>query len=132
MTIEQASVPGNGSAEAVGVAMTVDPRRRLDQLSPLIHELIAWEIVHQDESGEFVLHDDVQQRLREVAALRTPSVAQVYVGRQCERCGTVGVTRLIDGARICAACSRAAKEVDAEPVIEKPAVVRRRWHRKAG
>jgi len=133
MTIEQVKAPESGADGTGDVSMTVDPRRRLDQLSPLIHELIAWELVHRDESGDFVLHDDVQQRLREVAALRPQSIAQVYVGRQCERCGVVGVTRLIDGTRICAACSRAALETDAEPASEKPAGrSRSRWHRKAG
>ncbi len=132
MTIE-AKAQEPGAEEVRGATFTVDPRRRLDQLSPLIHELIAWELVYRDESGEFVLHRDVQERLREVSDLRTQSIAQVYVGRQCERCGVVGVTRLIDGARICAACSRAAKEADVEPVVEKPATrSRSRWHRKAG
>ncbi len=132
MTIEQAKAPEQGIEEAA-VASTVQPQRRLDQLSPLIHELLTWELVYRDESGNFVLHEDVQQRLREVTKQRGESIAQVYVGRQCERCGVVGVTRLIDGVRTCAACSRAAKETDAEPVSEKPpARGRSRWHRKAG
>lgn len=129
MTIEEAKVPEAGEAAA---AITVDPHRRLDQLSPLIHELVAWELVHPDASGNWVLHDDVQQRLRELADLRPHSIAQVYVGRQCQQCGTVGVTRLIDGVRICAACSRAAKEPGVEPTHEKPPGRHRRWHRKAG
>jgi len=133
MTVEQAKMPEIGrEGEVVGVTTTVDHRRRLDQLSPLIHELIAWEIVYCDESGNFVLHDDVQSRLREVAALRPQSIAQVYVGRQCERCGVVGVTRLIEGARICSACSRAAKEQVVEPAVDRPPERRSRWHRKAG
>ena len=131
MTMEQAKSPEHPTEGET--AITVDPRRRLDQLSPLIHELIAWEIVYRDDSGNFVLHDDVQQRLREVSALRSHSIAQVYVGRQCERCGVVGVTRLIDGERICASCSRSAKETDVEPATEKPPRHgRSRWHRKAG
>jgi ribosomal protein L37AE/L43A len=133
MTIEQAKVPETGPDEEMRVATTVDPRRRLDQLSPLIHELIAWEMVYRDESGEFVLYEDVQHRLHEVAAQRPQSIAEVYVGRQCERCGVVSVTRLIDGLRICASCSRTAKDADIEPISEKPAVrTRSRWHRKAG
>jgi ribosomal protein L37AE/L43A len=133
MTIEQAKLPEDGE-EVIEVATTVGARRRLDQLAPLIHEILAWELVYRDASGTFVLHDDVQRRLSEVTALRPQSIAQVYVGRQCERCGVVGVTRLIDGARICASCSRVAKEVDAEPTSEKPAAARTRsrWHRKAG
>jgi ribosomal protein L37AE/L43A len=133
MTIEQAKLPESGLDDVVEVATTVDPRRRLDQLAPLIHELIAWELVYRDSSGTFVLHEDVQRRLSEVTALRPQSIAQVYVGRQCEHCGVVGVTRLIDGLRTCASCSRAAKESDAEPVSEKPAPRHRsRWHHKAG
>jgi ribosomal protein L37AE/L43A len=133
MTIEQAKLPDGELDEVVEVATTVDPHRRLDQLAPLIHELIAWELVYRDNSGKFVLHEDVQRRLSEVTALRPQSIAQVYVGRQCEHCGVVGVTRLIDGLRTCASCSRAVKESDAEPVFEKPVVRHRsRWHRKAG
>lgn len=131
MTVEQASSPENGLDEVVEVTSTVDHRRRLDQLSPLIHELIAWDLVYCDETGNFVLHDDVQSRLREVAALRFDAIAEVYVGRQCQQCGVVGVTRLIEGVRICSACSRAAKDQVADPT-ERPPVRRSRWHRKAG
>ena len=133
MTIEQAKLPDGELDEVVEAVTTVDPHRRLDQLAPLIHELIAWELVYRDNSGNFVLHEDVQRRLLEVTALRPQSIAQVYVGRQCEHCGVGGVTRLIDGLRTCASCSRAVKESDAEPASEMPVVRHRsRWHRKAG
>lgn len=137
MTVEQASMseaePNGVVPDDVVVEVTTTvARRRLDQLAPLIHELIAWDLVYRDESGNFVLHDDVQSRLREVAALRPQSIAQVYVGRQCECCGVIGVTRLIDGARICSTCSRAAKDQVAEPIAERPPERRSRWHRKAG
>jgi hypothetical protein len=132
MTIEEAKLPESGLDEVVEVPSTVDPHRRLDQLAPLIHELIAWDLVYEDASGTFVLHDDVQRRLQEVTAHRPQSIAQVYVGRQCERCGIVSVTRLIDGSRICAPCSRAAKEADIETTPDKPTRGRSRWHRKAG
>ena len=132
MTVEQANSPEVGLDEVVEVQSTVDHRRRLDQLAPLIHELIAWDLVYCDDSGNFVLHDDVQSRLQEVAALRPQAIAEVYVGRQCERCGVISVTRLIDGARICSTCSRAAKEQVPEPISEQPPERRSRWHRKAG
>jgi hypothetical protein len=142
MTVEHVSMPMGESGQprhVVSVVAAGEQPRRLDQLSPLIHELLAWDLVHLDESGTFVLHDDVQQRLKEVSALRPTSTAQVYVGRQCERCGVVSVTRLIDGARVCSSCNRSMSAVDApvEPQAEPshgrgPHSSRSRWHRKAG
>ena len=40
-----------------------DPKRRLDRLVPLLHELVAWDLVHAHADGGFVLRDDVQERL---------------------------------------------------------------------
>jgi len=115
-----------------------DPGRRLDQIAPLIHELVAWDLVRRTESGAFVLKDDIQQRLQELAALQPTAVAQVFVGRPCQRCGAVGVTRLVDGARICAEC-QAVPESAPEPVEAPPAQSGRgrpgnrlRRYRKAG
>ena len=90
---------------AVAVAVGVDDTgRRLERLAPLVHDLIAWELVYRSDAGTFVLREDVQQRLDEMSAV-SPPTAQVYVGRKCEDCGLVGVTRLVDGSRICATCS---------------------------
>ena len=115
-----------------------DPGRRLDQIAPLIHELVAWDLVRRTESGAFVLKDDIQQRLQELAALQPTAVAQVFVGRPCQRCGAVGVTRLVDGTRICAEC-QAVPESAPEPVDAPPAQSGRgrpgnrlRRYRKAG
>jgi hypothetical protein len=110
---------------------------RLDRLAPLLHELIAWELVRRTESGAFEIPEDVQERLRHLSSLQTGSVAQVYVGRKCARCGSIRVTRLVDGLRLCSTCS---SEVNApSPSDDSPAVVepraghgRSRWHRKAG
>src|SRR5271166_2810767 len=53
--------------------------RRLDRLAPLIHELVAWDLVYRTDAGEFVLHDDVQHRLAELTALRHQPAAQLYI-----------------------------------------------------
>ncbi len=83
-----------------------DPRRRLDRLVPLLHEMIAWDLVEQTEDGGFVLRDDVQERLRRLTADRPVHSAEVYVGRKCERCGRVSVTRMVEGVRTCSTCSQ--------------------------
>ncbi len=110
--------------------------RRLDRLAPLIHELVAWDLVYRTDAGEFVLHDDVQHRLAELTALRHQPAAQLYIGRLCQRCGTVGVTRLLDGVHVCSACSLAERAEPALPVEPDPSPTRpetrSRWHRKAG
>lgn len=79
--------------------------RRLDRLSPLFHDLLAWDLVYQEESGEFVLRPDVQRRLAETAAKAPRFAADVYVGRHCERCGVIGITRLTEGMRLCDLCA---------------------------
>src|SRR5665811_949238 len=91
---------------SVPVALGVgSPGHRLDRLGPLLHELLTWDLVYRSESGAFLLRDDLQQRLDEMSLLQTRSTTQVYVGRPCEHCGVVAVTRLVDGTRACAACS---------------------------
>ncbi|MGH9092780.1 MAG: hypothetical protein ACRDZR_15605 [Acidimicrobiales bacterium] len=87
---------------------------RTDRIAPLVHELIAWDLVVRAESGAFVLRDDVQRRLQEASARQGTSTPEVYVGRPCHRCGASGVTRMVDGARLCDACSRVSV-VEAEP-----------------
>ena len=32
--------------------------------------------------------------------------AQVYIGRKCEKCERVTLTRMVDGSRICSTCSK--------------------------
>jgi hypothetical protein len=89
--------------------------RRLDRMGPLVHELIAWDLVVRTESGTFVLSDDVQRRLQETSARQWTSTPEVYVGRTCHRCGASGVTRMVGEARLCDACSRASvAEVEPE------------------
>jgi hypothetical protein len=85
-----------------------DPKRRLDQLVPLLHELVTWDLVRQGDDGSFVLRDDVQERLAILASDRPARSAQVYIGRKCERCARVTLTRMVDGSRVCASCSRTA------------------------
>ena len=111
-----ASVNGRGP-EVPLVVRPVETGRRLDALAPLIHQLITWDLVTLTDSGTFVLQDDVQQRLQELSAAQPHSTAAVYVGRMCQRCGVVGVTRLV--------------EQPAEPPAQT-GPRRSRWHRKAG
>jgi len=110
--------------------------QRLDRLAPLIHQLLAWELVDRSESGRYELRDDVQQRLQEISAVPTPVTAQVYLGRKCETCGLVRATRMVDGHRVCGPCSLAAAEVtpavpEADPGRPGHHGIRSRWHRKA-
>ena len=83
-----------------------DPKRRLDQLVPLLHELVAWDLVQQAEDGSFVLRRDVQERLAILTADRPLRSAEVFVGRKCEVCGLVRLTRMVDGVRTCSPCSK--------------------------
>ena len=91
--------------------------RRLDRLAPLLHELIAWDLVRQTDTGAFEIPEEVQERLRRLSALQNGSIAEVYVGRKCGRCGSMRVTRMVDGVRLCSTCSA---EVSAPPVPDEP------------
>ena len=81
--------------------------RRLEHLTPVAHELIAWDLVYRSESGGFLLQEDVQRRLGDLLARQAQVTTRVYVGRPCARCGLVTTTRLVDDALMCAACSAA-------------------------
>jgi len=98
-----------------------DPKRRLDRLVPLLHELVAWDLVQQAEDGSFVLRDDVQDRLAALSSDRPARSAQVYIGRKCERCERVTLTRMVDGSRICAGCSRVSLTGTDDPSADLPA-----------
>jgi hypothetical protein len=111
----------------------------LERLAPLIHELIVWDLIYRGENGAFQLREDVQQLLEARLAGSPPGPAQVFVGRKCDRCGTVAVTRLIDGSRLCGPCTHSA-EHGSEPALPTAAdsATRRRhaddrphWLRKA-
>ncbi len=112
-----------------------DPKRRLDQLVPLLHDLVAWDLVTRVEDGSFVLRDDVQERLAVLSSERPVRSAQVYIGRKCERCERVTLTRMVDGSRICASCSRAslASADDAPDAVPTAKGARGffHWHRRA-
>lgn len=106
-----------------------DPKRQLDRLVPLLHELVAWDLVRRADDGSFVLREDVQERLRLLTAERPIRSAQVYVGRKCEVCGRVSVTRMVDGMRTCSSCRLTERSVDDVVVVE--AVVARKGHHGA-
>ncbi len=112
-----------------------DPSRRLGRIAPLIHELVAWDLVYRSEGGAFLLRDDVQQRLYEMSAVAAAPTAQVFVGRKCEVCGLVRVTRIVDGSRVCGVCSKPAVTPPAMPLEQSEGGgqrgTRSRWHRKA-
>ena len=85
-----------------------DPKRRLDQMVPLLHELLAFDLVRHEADGSFVLREDVQERLATLTADRPVRSAEVFVGRKCQVCGSVKLTRMVDDVRMCSACNRAA------------------------
>lgn len=122
--------------EPVVALSAAESARRLDRLAPLLHELIAWDLVRQTESGSFEIPEEVQERLSQLTSLQSGSIAQVYVGRKCGRCGSMRVTRMVEGVRLCSTCSAevSAPTADAEPEVAGGGRKghRSRWHRKAG
>lgn len=113
-----------------------EEQRRLGRLSPLLHDLIAWDLVYRTDAGSFVLRDEVQRRLAETSARQSRTAPEVYVGRPCQRCGTSGVTRMVDGVRLCDACNQPALVEEAAPFEHRGKRHRHdprsRWGRKAG
>jgi hypothetical protein len=103
-----------------------DPKRRLDQLVPVLHELVAWDLVLRADDGSFVLRQDVQERLAALTADRPTRSAEVFVGRKCQVCGGVKLTRMVEGVRTCSPCSRVALD-PADPDEEAGPV--RKGHR---
>ena len=82
-----------------------DPKRRLDLLVPLLHDLVVWDLVQRDVDGSFVLRQDVQDRLSALTVDRPFRSAEVFVGRKCQVCGLVRLTRMVDGVRTCSPCA---------------------------
>lgn len=105
----------HGARDEWRVREVAQTDRRLDRLGPLVHELIAWDLVYRNESGIFVLRDDVQQRLQDASARQRTARPEVYVGRPCQRCGSTGVTRMVEDARLCETCSQVSVVADADP-----------------
>jgi hypothetical protein len=98
-----------------------DPKRRLDRLVPLLHEMMAWDLVQRAEDGTFILCEDVQERLAILSSVKPARSAQVYVGSKCERCERVTLTRMVDGSRICSSCSAVSLIGDAVALEDVPA-----------
>jgi len=102
----------------------------LDRMGPILRDLVAFDLVVRTETGAFELRPEVQRWLAD-ASVRSgpPGTAEVFVGRLCQRCGAIAVTRIVDGVRVCATCQ-------ATPVAEavpEPSHHARRWRtRKAG
>jgi ribosomal protein L37AE/L43A len=123
---------------SVAPISATESARRLDRLAPLLHELIAWDLVRRTESGTFEIPEEVQERLAHLSSLQSGSIAQVYVGRKCGRCGSMRVTRMVEGVRLCSTCSAevSTPAVDAVPeVTEGGRRGHHAWsrrHRKAG
>ena len=112
-----------------------DPKRRLDLLVPLLHELVAWDLVQRAEDGSYVLRQDVQERLAILNADRPVRSAEVFVGRKCQVCGLVRLTRMVEGVRTCSPCSKTVPldESDAAGQTSRSKGQRSffHWHRKA-
>jgi hypothetical protein len=79
----------------------------LDRLTPLIHELIAWDLIFRSEDGEYRLREDVQRLLAERSLTLLTGPPEVFIGRKCQRCHRMTVTRMVDGSRVCGSCARA-------------------------
>jgi hypothetical protein len=99
--------------------------RRLDRLSPILHDLLAWDLVFRTESGSFVLRDDVQRWLAEALVRQSRSAPEVYVGRPCQRCGSCGVTRMVGEVRLCDPCSQM-------PAIQPTDELETKTHKRRG
>jgi len=107
-----------------------DPKRRLDLLVPLLHDLVAWDLVQRDVDGSFVLRQDVQDRLSALTVDRPFRSAEVFVGRKCQVCGLVRLTRMVEGVRTCSPCAApVVDELDAAADIGRTKGQRRFFHR---
>lgn len=139
--VDTAVGPGNWGAgnewEIRCLQVVGDPSRHFDRLVPLLHEMVAWGLVRQDENGTFVLPEDVQERLVRLTMQRPVRTAQVYVGRKCQVCGQVRLTRMVDGIRRCAMCGRVAPPVAEVAALEVEVVPKSHhsalpWRRRTG
>jgi hypothetical protein len=83
-----------------------DDSRSLAHLGPLIHQLIARDLIYQSAEGAFMLRDDIQRLLAEKYLTLPPGEPEIFVGRKCQHCYRITVTRVVDGSRICGDCVR--------------------------
>jgi hypothetical protein len=107
----------------------------LERLTPLIHELIVWDLIYRTDEGDFKLREDLQRLLAERIPVSPPSPPEVFVGRKCQRCLRMAVTRMVDGSRICGSCGEAlGRPVTADhsdvPVVAPESRARTHWRRR--
>jgi hypothetical protein len=100
-----------GPEDAVSTGWVRDPGHSLERLAPLIHELIAWDLVYRSSSGSYQLREDIRKHLEDMSESSVSPTPQVFIGRKCEVCGSLRVTRLIEGVRTCAVCSGSSNRV---------------------
>jgi hypothetical protein len=93
------------------------------QLDPLLRELIAFGLVERapgDGEPRWELTDAAQHRLTALHKPAPASGSMFFVGHRCDRCRDHTVTRLVDGAHLCARCQGDAA-VDTTPPGGVPA-----------
>jgi len=95
--------------------------RRLDRFAPLLRDLMLWNLVRPTEAGDgFELRPDVEAWLIESSSRYTHSARpEIFVGRPCQRCGTIGVTKLVGDYRLCIACAEAPPVDEQAPATER-------------
>jgi ribosomal protein L37AE/L43A len=86
----------------------------IDRFDPLLRNMLAWDLVVENEDGSWTLRPEVVERLRRLASYTKPHEPSevVYFGHNCAKCRSTGLTRFRDGVYLCDECRRAA-EVEA-------------------
>lgn len=90
----------------------------IERFDPLLRNMLAWRLVHEEPDGTWSLPPDVCERLTSLAELtrRPESSAVVYFGHVCAECRTSGATRRYEGRFVCDACRQALGRPEAEAV----------------
>lgn len=107
--------------------MDVNPIERFDRL---LRDLLAWNLVEQDDAGAWGLPSVVVQRLTYLSDLTRRDVPSevVYFGHVCSGCGSNGLTRLREERYLCDGCRRAAElAAVATPLPQPDGEPSRRW-----
>lgn len=107
----------------------------LDRFTPLIHELIAWDLIYRSDDGEYKLRDDIQRLLAERSLTTPTGPPEMFIGRKCQRCYRMTVTRMVDGSRVCSNCDPtggpAAGTTESDTFVVQPVSRdRAHWRRK--
>lgn len=115
--------------------MEADAQYPIETFDPILRDLVTWQLVVRDESGDGAPWRLAERAERRLDALLTSNAkfaadSLIYFDHICASCRRHAPTRLHQGAYLCEDCWRRERATVSLPAEPEPAAPHRPWLRK--